>query len=61
MNKDKIAQTTYEGICQMFNIIDNDGFNVGLNDYFAETYLEFDDFEYAVRIVNHWEKWAMYE
>lgn len=42
----------------MFNIIDMDGWNVGAMDAFAETFLEFETFELAQKVVEHWNNWV---
>lgn len=40
-----------------FLIIDHDGLNVGLKDFFNETYLEFDNIQDAIDVVDHWDQW----
>lgn len=44
-----------------FYIIPFDGFNVGLKDDFNSTWLEFDSFEEAKAIAQHWDKWIIAE
>lgn len=46
----------------LFVIVDFDGYNVALRDAsFAQTHMEFESFEDALAVAEHWEKWIKEE
>ena len=45
---------------KLFNIVNYDGWNIGVAGSFTESYIELDSFKECVDLAWHWEMWVLH-